>query len=351
MLQEFITAGTVPDIIYASPGDLFGLMDMQVLEDMTPLIKKHNFDLGRYNPDVLRGIRQYFAEDQLPVLPDNVQGAVLTYNKTIFDKFGVSYPKDGMTWTEAIELARKVTRNEGGVQYRGLDFAVGYLINNNQLSLSFIDSRKGKAAVSNDGWKHWFNMMRSIYEIEGNQVTKDQFDKADSFLKDQILAMYAAPSGMLNRISDAEKAGLKWDLATLPYFPDAPETGMQLNTTFYFVPPTSKYKDQAFDVIAELLSDEVQSANARNGRMTVLNKQEIKNEFGKDLPYLQGKNVAAIFKQKIARPAAITDNDKLVKGPLKNQFFEVISGSKDVNTALRETEEEADKAIQAKKSQ
>jgi multiple sugar transport system substrate-binding protein len=351
-LPELITAGTIPDIIYASPGDIDALRQSQVFTDLTPLIKKHNFDLGRYSPGVIEGIKQYFDPNQLPVLPESIAGAALFYNTSIFDMFGVSYPKDGMTWDQTRELAVKVTRNEGGQQIKGFDFGVGYLINNNQLSLRFVDPKTGKTDLNNDGWKAWFNTMKSFYEIAGNEVTKNEFNKGPNyFLKEQTLAMFANASGMLNNIPEAVEAGLKWDMATLPYFANVPETGIQLNTTFYLITPTSEHKDQAFDVIAELLSDEVQAANARNGRMTILNNPKVKDEFGKDLPYLQGKNVAAIYPYKIAKASTRTEYDKLAKVPLRNQFQEFIMGNKDVNTALRDAEEETNKAIQERKSQ
>lgn len=45
----------------------------------------------------------------------------LFYNKDIFDKFGVAYPKNGMIYEETLDLdlARRVTRSDGGVQYLG----------------------------------------------------------------------------------------------------------------------------------------------------------------------------------------------------------------------------------------
>ncbi|WP_374017918.1 extracellular solute-binding protein [Paenibacillus thiaminolyticus] len=46
----------------------------------------------------------------------------LYYNKAIFDKFGVDYPRDGMTWDEIQDLAKQVTAERDGVKYRGLSF-------------------------------------------------------------------------------------------------------------------------------------------------------------------------------------------------------------------------------------
>jgi multiple sugar transport system substrate-binding protein len=86
-------------------------------------------------------------------------------------------------------------------------------------------------------------------------------------------------------------------------------------------------KDEALEVIAYLLSDEAQTTNARTGRMTVLAKEDIRNQFGKDLDY-----------------------DGLVHKTLRNALKEAVINKKDINTALREAEEAANKAIQEKHS-
>ena len=79
--------------------------------------------------------------------------AEMYYNKDLFDRFGVPYPKDGMTWDEVYALAQKVTRTEGGVAYKGFAFQDFYLFTANQLSLSFVDGKTEKSVVNSDGWK------------------------------------------------------------------------------------------------------------------------------------------------------------------------------------------------------
>lgn len=73
------------------------------------------------------------------------------YNKGIFDKFGVPYPKDGMTYDEAIELAKKVTRSVDGVQYYGL-FPGNPAIQLGQLSQTFLDGKTDEPLLSSDNF-------------------------------------------------------------------------------------------------------------------------------------------------------------------------------------------------------
>jgi multiple sugar transport system substrate-binding protein len=68
-------------------------------------------------------IQKGFADGGTYGMPVSTTSGALFHNKDLFDKFGVPYPKDGMTWDVLYELAKKMTRNEGGVQYKGFTFS------------------------------------------------------------------------------------------------------------------------------------------------------------------------------------------------------------------------------------
>jgi multiple sugar transport system substrate-binding protein len=57
----------------------------------------------------------------LYALPFSMNYGMTIYNKDIFDKFGIPYPKDMMTWNEMLDLGKKLTKLEQGVQYVGID--------------------------------------------------------------------------------------------------------------------------------------------------------------------------------------------------------------------------------------
>ena len=72
------------------------------LDDM---VKESGIDMAPYQGSD-EGIR---IGDQLYGLPFRNDYYVLYYNKTLFDKAGVEYPKHDMTWDEYRELAKKMT--------------------------------------------------------------------------------------------------------------------------------------------------------------------------------------------------------------------------------------------------
>jgi len=138
---------------------------------------------------------------------------------------------------------------------------------------------------------------------------------------------------------------LKWDMATMPTFAEAPATGMMLNQRSYVISKTSAKKDAAFEAIAFLLSDEMQRAGAHLGIMPVMKVANVEKEFGKDVKALQGKHTEAIFKNKVAKPVPITNYDLIGRSAMVSKFAEIIFDGKDVNTALREAEEQINQSI------
>lgn len=72
-----------------------------------------------------------------------MNNVVTYYNREIFDKFAISYPRDGITWEEMAALAQKVSRVDNGVQYYGYSTSVNHMVLTNQLSIPLCFARSG----------------------------------------------------------------------------------------------------------------------------------------------------------------------------------------------------------------
>ncbi|TNJ59399.1 extracellular solute-binding protein [Paenibacillus hemerocallicola] len=343
-LKELVAAGNAPDLIQGSGAKYtFDLEQLGLLYDMAPMIKSQKFDLNRITPLAMEGLKPYFDNNKIYGLPITMNNTSLYYNKDIFDKFAVPYPKDGITYDEVYELAKRLTREEGGIQYRGFEFASAIQMQYNQLSLPLV--RNDQAAFNTDGWKNWFNTMKRFYELEGMQGLKT--NATDAFLKDKTLAMYS----VTNIMSTLATSGLNWDMATMPTFAQAPKKGMQVFGPILYVSSTSKHKEEAFSIIAHFLSDEVQIQRARGGEPTVMKNADIKQQFGADRDYLKGKNVGAFLANDIApSPEFVSKYDVIAAQQLDAAFWDVVNKKSDVNTAIRLAEENANKKIAEEKT-
>lgn len=338
--ESALATGETPDLVCCSIASIGTFKDLKLISDLTPLIQKHKFDLSRLNPGMKQVIRSYSENGEFLMMPYYMSTAALYYNKDLFDKFAVPYPKDGMTWEEVYELAKRLTRMEGGIQYKGFMFNQQNITYKNQSGLAFIDPKTSKAAVNTDAWQKWMETMSSFGRIEGNIGGAEQ----DLFLKEKTLAMRTGPT-LIPLLPDATQKGLNWDVVSFPEFAGKKGAGTQMNAPYFAITPMSKHKDEAFHFMSFLVSEEVQTMLSAKGNVPVIRSEKAAQAFGSMFPELKGKHLQSFMMDTIAAPAPYTRYDDIARTAMYKKLIEVQQGSKDVNTALREAEEEINKKI------
>lgn len=341
-IQDLIAAKTVPDLIILSRASKDQYKELQLTTDILPILQKQSIDLGRFRPGVVEG---FSDNGQVYGLPYATNTNALYYNEELFDKFGVSYPQDGLFWDDVLDIARKMTRVEGGVQYKGYDYFMNYWLGY-QMSLPFVDKSTGKAALQTDGWKNVFQLMQSFDDIPGNQKSPSYIK---AFTEERTLAMVGTIN-LFPLLKQASSQGFRWNLAQFPSSRERPNVAPPVDLHELMVSSTSEHKEEVVRVIEVMTSEEVQLISARKtGRASALNNRQIEEQLGSDMPYLQGKNVAAVFKSTPAPVRDETKTDDQIKRLIDKNFAQVRNGAIDLNTFMRQTEEEANNWIEAEK--
>ncbi|GAA4864065.1 hypothetical protein GCM10023310_49530 [Paenibacillus vulneris] len=348
--EELVAAGIVPDLIYTTDANTPLWRELDVPEDLNNLIKSNNFDLNRFDPNAIDAVKVYSGgKGAIYALPVAQNIAALLYNKDIFDKFAVPYPKDGMNWDEIIQLARQLTKTENGVRYIGLSpdtvSRLGY-----GLSLPYVDPATNKATINNDNWKKVLTTMKAMIDIPGflGEDKKLNYGSGDFFKNGNIAMLTAWIPDMIASTDPSIADKFPWDFVSLPNYPEAIGTGRIITPHTIMLNKHSKYKNEAFEVMSIFTSDEVQAELSKSGKISVVAKADIQTQYGTNVPYLKGKNVSGIFKSKTRKiNDPLTEYDGLVRSALDSAAKELAAG-KDVNTVLRETEEKANKAIEEK---
>jgi multiple sugar transport system substrate-binding protein len=340
-LQDMLAKGEKSDMLVTSSVVMDPMRTVGLAMNIEPLIKAANIDLGRYEPGSLQAVKTASGGEYLSALPYANNLNALFYNKDIFDKFGVSYPKDGMTWDDAAELAKKVTRNEGGVQYHGLHPDSTYRPAG-QMGIGFVDPKTMKAALNTDKWKRVFEELIKIYSIPGNEYVAAG-PAFTMFTKDKTLAMFAS----FNRMGQIEQTpGVNWDMASYPTFPERPGKGLNYDLHTLAITSNSEHKEAAALVLSVFASDEVQLDLARDGKGPVLKDEKLRQQFGQNLPYLKGKNVGALFKVSSTDNFPPTEFDNQASGLINGKISTMVFKDKvDINTALRQADEELNQII------
>lgn len=109
--STMLSGGDTSDVFDVKElSDLQNWIAQDLVESIEQKVAEENYDLSHF----LGVDNSYRAPSgELYALPYRSDFWVLFYNKTLFDKAGVDYPTNDMTWEQYVELARKMTSGEG----------------------------------------------------------------------------------------------------------------------------------------------------------------------------------------------------------------------------------------------
>jgi multiple sugar transport system substrate-binding protein len=215
------------------------------------------------------------------------------------------------------------------------------------LSLDLIDAKTDKAHLNIPEWKRVFELGRQIYSVPGNMPKKPGSGSVDEFFKNKTLAMLATIN-YLDKAKDAIAGGLKMGVAQYPSYPEKPNIFGMVDAQVIFVVKQSRHQEDAFRVIETLLSDEVQLLSARQtARNSALKNPEIKKQFAADMDYLKGISLGSIFKSGPGPAPEFSKYYAQGRKILESTFRNYALDQYDVNTALRQGDEEMNQMIQA----
>lgn len=347
-VQEVLATGTFPDLIVTSNPNIPVFKDTALVRDISSLVKSHNIDLNRIDPTLVDAIKMNSPTGELYGLPFRQNLGVLIYNQDIFDKFGVPYPSDGMTFEDVVEKAKKLTRFEGDTHYIGYD--PGNVPNNvsTSLALPFADPKTHKSSFDSDGWRTVFEFLKTAYEVPNFIAPNKEFKYPNAFQTEKRMAMQSTwVLGVAVAASQGKYDGMKWDLAANPNFKGHVGKGREADVHLMMLSKLSKQPDAAVEVMKVLLSEDVQTAFSKNGRPSVLVNEAIQKQYASGIEQFKGKNIAGIFKTKPIRPHEVSPYDAKLRSLVEATKQEFAIEGKDLNTYVRDLQEKANKEIEA----
>jgi multiple sugar transport system substrate-binding protein len=351
-IPELIAANQRVDIIYnVFDYVLEPLVDSKLQYDMTDLAKKHGVDLNKFEPTVMEGIRKA-GNGKLYMLPASMQVSMLFYNKELFNKFGVPYPKDGMTWNELKGLSQKMTRKEGDQQYYGFVGFPQFALKTNPFSEPYLDPNTGKSTFEKETWKKVIQDTFLDHDFDNalrtRIIEKNALPYRLEFTNTKEIAMFHFHSEFPNAVpKDMEK--IDWDMVAFPTYKELNGVGSQATAVSMSITSIAKNKDAAMEVIKYITSVENQTAYSKKGVLSVLKDESVKAAFGLDSPF-KDKNWKAVFYNKLAPMPYRSEYELLVENIYIATIKEIVKGQKDMNTIMREAAEAADKAVAEAKS-
>jgi multiple sugar transport system substrate-binding protein len=265
-LKTLLAANTPPDVFAMDAPLYLDYQSRDSLLNLQPYIDQ--------NPGMLDGLfantlDAYKTPQGYFGLPRDFQTIVVFYNKDMFDKAGVAYPKAGWTYDELRATAKALTKDTNG---DGTIDQFGYVIDPwdmepgwSEILWAFggdiISADHTKTLIgepkARQAWQFLYDMMR-VDKSMPDPNTTSQYG-GDLFLSGNAAMMamghWAVPS--------YSEATFKWDVVPMPAGPAGQATSV--NSAGFVIGKDSAHPDAAFAFIKFVLSQAGQTRLAQMG--------------------------------------------------------------------------------------
>ncbi|WP_238403182.1 ABC transporter substrate-binding protein [Paenibacillus mesophilus] len=349
-----------PDVLILSM-DLYERMaDSGKLYDLEPVIRQDKFDLSGILPAVLDTIKSR-SGGKLYGLAPSFNSQALFYNKSLFDKNGVPYPKDEMSWEELLDLARRFPTT-GDDATRAYGFGLGNLDSLYRLvtmigttkGLNFVDPDSLTMTMKTDGWKQAAQLgldaykSKAVYRQNPNQQfrggTMEDFYRQDPFIGGRV-AMMISGTYYLDSLRQAKTALRddmpQWDLVTVPVDAGNPGTTASLSVNQIFaVNAQSPNVRAAWEFVKYINDNEYARVTSKTPAFGSITSRAsyLKDTEGRNIEaFYKIKGNSAAFNKAMANipPAFIGQ----LYGIAEAEFKEALEGRKTIDEALQAIQE------------
>lgn len=254
-----------PDVIFVKEADTqIAMKNKGQILNLDEYVKKDNVDLSKYG-----GISELLQLDGSTYsMPFRKDWYVLYYNKDLFDKAGVEYPKDDITWAEYEELAKKMTSGEGSSKVYGSH-------NHTWMGISVLSAiQDGKHTLMDDD----YSFLKPAYEqvlrmqdegtIQSYANLKTGSIHYISVFEQQQAAMIPMGSWFITTLINDKIAGtvdFNWGVTRLPH-PEGVPAGSTIGaTTPIAINAKTDVPDLAWEFVKFASSEEGAEILADNG--------------------------------------------------------------------------------------
>lgn len=264
-----------PDVLALSPNLYRELALDGNLYKLDDVIKQEQFPLESFHENAIRLLRQ-LGDGSLYGLAPQVYAKGLFYNKDLFDRYGIDYPTDRMTWDEVLQLAARFpAEGEGEDKVYGYSYGsypspfdlISEIGNTQGLSMT---NREGTAVVMDSEawtgiWRAVVKGMQAGYIYEApprpnGTIMMNDYMKSNPFLSGQAAMSNSSFSLISDMKFGAREAGLpsfRWGVVTEPVDPQNRNRATTFSfDTIYAVNAKSDQTRAAWELVKYINSEE-----------------------------------------------------------------------------------------------
>lgn len=240
-IHLLFASNTAPDVVFMNNQYLPVYANAGVLEDLSSY--KNEFEFENFYKKSLEALSW---EKHIYGVPRDVSNLVIYYNKDIFDKYNIPYPKSGWTYEDFLSKSQKLTHLP---QIFGISFEeeplfyMPYLMGFGVETVPNFEDSKVQKAIQN------YADLRKKYHIAPLKTESSSVTMAQMFLQGR-LAMHLSGRWLVPKYR--EEAKFDWDVVEFPKINSSSKT--PIDASGWVISKSSKNKPEAIKLVKFLLS-------------------------------------------------------------------------------------------------
>ncbi|MDG0811720.1 extracellular solute-binding protein [Cohnella rhizosphaerae] len=354
-----------PDLLILSIPDYRLLRNADKLRNLEELSAQNKSKLTEgVTPGALDFLR---GEDGGPLngIGPGFHASALYYNKNMFDRLGIPYPTDGMSWEQTIALADRVMQDKR-LQKGEVGLHIPWLRGPFDLlqriagteGLTYANAKTGAVTFDSPAWERLFKQVAAAYkrgtfvpswpqarETDGTSYVDQAAMEAVDLFKQGKAAITIDDDNLMANLKSG-KPKFDWGAVTVPARSSDPAVGGEVQVYEIFaIPAAASHAEEAWEVLSYFMSASVGKAKAAIGGMVGGMDLSVRTEYPE---WKQDPDYKPFY---ALRPTNSIDRyyfgEPQGPGSFDESFAESVNGHIRSIVDEKETEDEAYKAIQS----
>ncbi|MEW9122076.1 MAG: extracellular solute-binding protein [Thermotaleaceae bacterium] len=261
-LNTQILSGKGPDIISVAGLSYENYISKNILADLSEMITKDkSFDISKYYTNILDALKY---NGKLYVMPTSFTFNVLMANQKILDEESISIDDSRWTWNDFKAAAEKVSKGNRSAMPSVSSSDLLNLFTNGSYS-NYIDTSAKIANFTSYAFTDLLNTVKAFSEgnLTDSNVKNDMISVLEAAGREAIVFY---PFNITDyNLYGFMKSAFKEQLSLYNMPSAGGNGGTFTSNSMYGINRNSKYKDQSWEFLKILISDEIQSQSAQGG--------------------------------------------------------------------------------------
>ena len=261
-LISLLAANKMPDVFYIHSDEFYSWVDAGRLENLTPYMNESELAASTKVWDKSLNIFRYDAATKqvgaesgdLYGLPKDLGPWAMVYNKTLFEAKGIALPdpNEPMTWTEFVEVCKKLTDGEGVNKVFGTaNYTLEAAVWSN--GADFLNEDHTQVTVDTPEFAEAMQWVADLALVEGVSPTPEE-DSASGWFQRWVNGKVGmAWMGPWDQATFWDSVSFEWDIMPTPVSDKTGKGVSWLASAALCVSNTSQEKQLAYE-LAEFLS-------------------------------------------------------------------------------------------------